>query len=103
MDCPYCERAGERDEVHRHLADDHPDRVSVRVDDASGRRFYEVRCPTCDAPWEREIKPRYRDPGFIAEFEEEIRLVAFDMLLYHIQGEHLLAASSEADRQGDRE
>lgn len=90
MDCPYCDRAGTRGEVHRHLGDAHGDRVAIRVDAERGIRTYEIRCPVCDAPWEREIKPRSRDPNFIQEFEEEIKLVAFDMLLYHIQGEHLI-------------
>ncbi|HEX9713947.1 MAG TPA: hypothetical protein VGB52_15500 [Actinomycetota bacterium] len=99
MDCPFCETAGARTEMHRHLADAHADRVTIEVDEQTGRRTYEVRCPVCDAPWERQIKPRYRDPNFVAEYEEEIRLVAFDMLLYHIQGEHLLPQAAE--QQGE--
>lgn len=94
MDCPYCEMRGTRREVHRHLADEHGEKVTIDVDEQRNRRTYEIRCPTCDAPWERQIKPRYKDPNFIAEFEEEIKLVAFDMLLYHIQGEHLLPAEA---------
>lgn len=102
MNCPYCEFQGARSAVHRHLADAHSDKVTTRVDDQSGRRFYEVRCPECDAPWMREIKPRLRDPRFIEKFEEEIKLVAFDMLLYHIQAEHMLAeAGLEPDRTGE--
>jgi len=100
MDCPYCDVQGGRGEVHRHLAEAHGEKVTIAVDEERNRRTYEVRCPICDAPWERQIKPRYRDPGFIAEFEEEIKLVAFDMLLYHIQGEHLMPAEA-GERQGE--
>ncbi|HVL90207.1 MAG TPA: hypothetical protein VM841_08240 [Actinomycetota bacterium] len=102
MSCPYCDFEGARSALHRHLADEHPEKVTTRVDDKSGRRFYEVLCPVCDAPWMREIKPRLRDPRFIEKFEEEIKLVAFDMLLYHIQAEHLLAeAGLEAEPTGE--
>ncbi|HEX9696149.1 MAG TPA: hypothetical protein VGB64_07535 [Actinomycetota bacterium] len=102
MNCPYCDFEGARSVVHRHLADEHADRVTTRVAEETGRRFYEVRCPVCDAPWMREIKPRLRDPRFIEKFEEEIKLVAFDMLLYHIQAEHLLAESGlETEPQGE--
>ncbi|MGH2830036.1 MAG: hypothetical protein ACRDJM_06090 [Actinomycetota bacterium] len=100
MKCPYCDLEAERRDVHRHLLDEHPERVAVRVDEKTERRFYEVRCPTCDAPWEREIKPRFRDPEFVTTFEEEIKLVAFDMLLYHIQGEHVSAGAAPADGEG---
>jgi hypothetical protein len=34
------------------------------------------------------IKPRSRDPRFIEEFQREIRLVAFDMLVNHLIAEH---------------
>ena len=88
MNCPCCDFEGSRSVVHRHLFDEHADRVTTRIDNESGRRFYEVKCPVCDAPWMREIKPRLRDTRFIEKFEEEIKLVAFDMLLYHMQAEH---------------
>lgn len=101
MTCPYCEFEGSRGAVHRHLADSHDDRVSIRVDDASGRRWYGIRCPICDAPWDREIKPRLRDPRFVETFDEEIKLVAFDMLLYHVQGEHGLADAG-LEPEGER-
>lgn len=101
MDCPFCEFSAVRREVHRHLVDEHKDRVVLRIDEKKNqRRYYEVRCPTCDAPWEREIKPRYKDPSFLETFEEEIRLVAFDMLLYHIQGEHLTTVSEQGGNPG---
>lgn len=80
--------------MHRHLGDVHGDRVAIRTGDEGGRRFYEIRCPVCDAPWEREIKPRSRDPRFVEEYDREIKLVAFDMLLYHMQGEHWLEEGS---------
>ncbi|MEX2557921.1 MAG: hypothetical protein WEB06_20105 [Actinomycetota bacterium] len=88
MDCPYCETTGDRQGVHRHLVEKHGDRVSTRVDPEHGDRFYRIACPQCDAPWERQIKPRSKDPTFLEEFDLEIRLVAFDMLLHHIRGEH---------------
>lgn len=99
MDCPYCEMTGKRAEVHRHLADTHADRVAVAVDEERNRRTYSITCPTCGAPWERQIKPRSHQAGFVEEFSEEIRLVAFDMLLYHIQGEHLPVEAAPETRE----
>lgn len=34
------------------------------------------------------VKPRWGDPGFLVEFQREIRLVAFDLLLYHLEDAH---------------
>lgn len=88
MDCPYGDFQGKRGQVHRHLADHHPDKVTIRQDDVTGNRFYDLVCPVCRAPYEHMIKPRSKDPRFLEMFDPEIKLVAFDMLLYHMQGEH---------------
>ncbi len=88
MMCPFCSFRESRGAVHRHLAEAHGDMVLLRVDDANGRRFYGITCPLCQAPYEHQVKPRNRDPQFLQEFDREIKLVAFDMLLYHMQGEH---------------
>lgn len=58
------------------------------MDDESGERSYAVVCPVCGAPYEHLIKPRSRERRFLETFDSEIKLVAFDMLLYHMQGEH---------------
>lgn len=88
MQCPYGDFQGKRGEVHRHLVEAHPEKVIVRQDETTGRRSYGLTCPVCSAPYEHVIKPRSRDPRFLEEFDSEIKLVAFDMLLYHMQGEH---------------
>lgn len=88
MDCPYGDFQGTRGEVHRHLAEAHPDCVVIRQDDPQGQRSYAIACPVCGAPYEHAANPRLRDPRFLADFDDRIRLVAFDMLLYHMQGEH---------------
>lgn len=88
MQCPFCAFQDSRGIVHRHLAETHGDRVVIRTDDATGRRFYGIACPVCRAPYEHQVKPRNTDPLFLQEFDREIKLVAFDMLLYHMQGEH---------------
>lgn len=87
MNCPFCERTGTRPELHAHLTDGHVDKVLTRSG-AGGRRFYEFHCPFCDEAHVQEIKPRLRDPGFIEEYAREIRIVAFDLLLYHVQEAH---------------
>ncbi len=88
MNCPYCDFQGPRGTVHRHLAEVHGERVVIRVDEERGRRYYGITCPVCQAPYEHQVKPRNDDPEFLKEFDREIKLVAFDMLLYHVQGEH---------------
>jgi hypothetical protein len=42
----------------------------------------------CGASYEQVTKKARRDPSFVSEYEYEIRLVIFDLLLYHLQGEH---------------
>ncbi len=88
MKCPYCGLQDSRGAVHRHLAEVHGDQVAIRIDTEKGRRYYGITCPVCRAPYEHQVKPRNLDPGFLQEFDREIKLVAFDMLLYHLQGEH---------------
>ena len=88
MICPYCNFQDSRGAVHQHLLVAHGDQVKLRVDEERGRRFYSITCPVCAAPYGHQVKPRNSDPTFLQEFDREIRLVAFDMLLYHLQGEH---------------
>jgi hypothetical protein len=72
--------------LHAHLGSQHAD--AVRFEDKGGRSFYSLTCPICGDGYEREIKPRGRDPGFVDEFSAQIRLVALDMLVNHLMGEH---------------
>jgi len=72
--------------LHAHLGEQHPD--AIRFEDKGERSFYAVTCPICGDGYEREIKPRGRDPGFVEEFSAQIRLVAFDTLVNHLLGEH---------------
>jgi hypothetical protein len=59
----------------------------MRRDDETSFAFV-LRCPVCGSEAERRINPRGREPGFLEEFGREIRLVALDMLLYHMQADH---------------
>ena len=86
MNCPLCGFAGEPRALHAHLADHHPDHV--RFEDRGRDRWYVVSCPTCGAGYEHIVKPRSRNPRFVAEHQAEIRLVAFDMLVNHLLAEH---------------
>ncbi len=60
---------------------DHRDRLTTRVE--GGRTFMEVNCPTCTEGISKEVNPRGRDPLFLDKFADEIRMVGFDLLLYH--------------------
>lgn len=86
MHCPYCSFEGPPHTLHAHLGEQHGD--AVRFEERDGRSFYALTCPLCGDGYEREIKPRGRDPGFVDEFSAQIRLVALDMLVNHLIGEH---------------
>ncbi len=88
MRCPLCEYDGARGEVHAHLADKHPDAVEMWTEAATGRMRYRIACPECEQAHEARVKPRSNDPAFLETFAHEIRLVAFDMLLNHVEAEH---------------
>lgn len=88
MHCPYCDVNGSRQVMHAHLTDAHGDKVIARRDEQTGKLYYRLDCPHCDEYSEREVNPRGRDPTFLQAFEREIRLVAFDLLLYHIEDMH---------------
>jgi hypothetical protein len=87
MRCPCCEVEAAWRPLHRHLADRHPE--LVRFEWREERSFYRVACPICGDAHEQAIKPRAADAAFLAEYEDEIRLVALDVLLNHLVGEHL--------------
>jgi hypothetical protein len=84
--CPFCSFEGPPRTLHAHLGEHHAD--AVRFEERGGRSFYALTCPLCGDGYEREIKPRGRDPGFVDEFSAQIRLVALDMLVNHLIGEH---------------
>ena len=86
MNCPFCPFEGSPRTLHAHLGEQHPE--AVRFEDRGERSFYSLTCPICGDGYEREIKPRGRDPGFVEEFSAQIRLVAFDTLVNHLLGEH---------------
>lgn len=88
MRCPYCEMEGPRRQIHRHLVDCHGGVVATAANEAEGSMAYVVRCPECQGEIRQPVKPRWRDPGFLKEFEQEIRLVAFDLLLHHFEDAH---------------
>lgn len=87
MKCPFCAHAGSRPELHAHLTDFHPDEVKTRRS-ASGTMFFVLSCPLCDAEQMQQVKPRSQDPSFLEDHAKEIRVVAFDGFLYHLQLDH---------------
>lgn len=86
MDCPWCTWTSSPRALHAHLVGAHPE--EVRFEEGERSWSYVVVCPVCAASHVQPIKPRSRDPGFIGEYEHEVRLVAFDMLVHHLLAEH---------------
>lgn len=98
MSCPFCDFAGHHRAVHAHLATVHADRVVTTAKEGTSLLLrYEVRCPHCDFTAQRIVNPRGRDPDFLDEFAAEIRLVAFDQLLYHLEATHSEPAEQPAE------
>lgn len=95
MNCPWCEFSGTPRALHAHLSEAHPE--GVKFEDRGKRRVYVIECPVCGAGYDQTIKPRLNDPGFIEEFQDQIRLVAFDMLVNHLMAEHEESASESSD------
>lgn len=92
MTCPWCEFDGGPRALQAHLTEDHPEGVTFGQR-SNGTRFYEITCPICNVSYDQRIKPRSQDPGFLDEFQREIRLVAFDMMVNHLVAEHHVAAA----------
>jgi hypothetical protein len=86
MTCPFCDFIGTRRELHAHLTDSHGE--ECRTTESWSGRHYLLECPQCGFTIKRQIKPRLQDPTFLEEYAREIRLVAFDMFLYHLEGQH---------------
>lgn len=86
MKCPFCELELGWRELHAHLATEHAGEIIT--EEVGDRVVYAVTCPHCGARHRQPIKKGAADPGFVTEFEQQIRLVAFDMLLTHLLAEH---------------
>ncbi len=91
MRCPWCDFDGSLRPLHAHLAAVHPDQVRFEERAGGERLVYAIECPVCGAGYEQTIKPRH-GAEFIDEYRREIRLVALDMLLNHLVGEHEVPA-----------
>ena len=87
MNCPLCDfGAAAPQALHAHLGERHGD--AVTTSERHGKAFYEITCPRCGARYEHAVRKGAHDPGFLAEFEQEIQMVALDMLVHHLIAEH---------------
>ena len=86
MKCPYCDADRTVRALHAHLAADHPEEIGT--DEHGDRIVYVVNCPYCSAQHRQPIKKSAGNAEFLVEFEQQIRLVAFDMLINHVLAEH---------------
>jgi len=79
--CPFCAVAGSRPELHAHMLGAHGDRLQTRRE--GEQMYFDVNCPICPEGLTREVNPHGHDQAFLEKFADEIRLVGFDLLLYH--------------------
>jgi hypothetical protein len=84
--CPYCDTEGSIRDLHAHLAAEHSGEIST--EHIGDRKAYTVTCPYCSERYRQPIKKSAGDPEFLAQFEHQIHLVAFDMLINHVLAEH---------------
>lgn len=96
MMCPFCDAVGGRRALHGHMLSEHRDRLVTRSE--AGRIFLEVNCPICPEGISKEVNPRGRDPEFAEKFADEIRMVGFDLLLYHWET-HVEAAAEGPEEE----
>ncbi len=85
MTCPFCDFEGHRMDLHAHLTDEHPEAISIYEDPESGKLVFEMSCPLCHKSVKQPLK---KSAHLLAEYEREIRMVAFDLLLYHLMDNH---------------
>jgi len=70
-------------DLHAHLVDEHPHAVIIGQDGET--LFFEMDCPICS---EHVKQPLRKRASMLEGYEREIRMVAFDLLLYHVQEKH---------------
>ncbi len=87
-------------ETHAHLEDHHGAQVVTGRRDGDAALYFSIQCPVCRDVSERRVNPRGRDEEFLERFGRETRLVAFDILLYHLQADHPEAIGLDAPAQG---
>lgn len=85
MKCPHCNFTGHRMDLHAHLLQQHAGEIKIYIDDAIGKMVYEMGCPLCG---DRVRQPLRKRPEQLENHEREIRMVAFDLLLYHLAEKH---------------
>jgi hypothetical protein len=90
--CPHCTFEGRRMDLHAHLVQAHPEGVDIFIDPGEGRMVFEMRCPICSESVRQRLK---KSAAVLESYKREIRMVAFDLLLYHLAEKHPDAAAAE--------
>lgn len=85
MKCPHCNYSGHRMDLHAHLVVSHSDEIKIFADEHSGKMVYEMSCPLCKESTKETLK---KSAAVLEEYRREICMVAFDLLLYHLQEQH---------------
>jgi hypothetical protein len=85
MNCPHCSFSGHRMDLHAHLVEKHSDEIKISADERTGKMMYEMRCPICGESATETLK---KSAAVLEEYKRELCMVAFDLLLYHLQEQH---------------
>ncbi|MCI0443742.1 hypothetical protein L0244_15360 [bacterium] len=73
-------------DLHAHLLNEHSEKVQIYIDEATGKMVYELTCPICNEVAKKQLRKRAE---ILEEYQREIRMVAFDLLLFHLESSHL--------------
>jgi transposase-like protein len=85
MNCPHCSFSGHRMDLHAHLVERHANEITITADEHTGKMMYTMRCPICNQSATETLK---KSASVLEEYRREICMVAFDLLLYHLQEHH---------------
>lgn len=96
MTCPYCGYEAARRALHLHLVEQHVEQIELALDEQKQQMYYRLACPSCPFSLRNVVRPRSTDRSFLDEYRKEIGLVAFDLVLYHVEAAHEEPAAADA-------
>ena len=90
FDCPYCGVTDDRLGIHGHLVDEHADELRTDIPDSNDAIHFALPCPECDEEsFSQKIRRPREDAHRVQDtYRDELAMIAFDQLLYHLDEEH---------------
>jgi hypothetical protein len=88
--CPYCEESDDRLGLHGHLVEAHLDRFQTAIPDSNDAIHFGLPCPECaEESFSKTIQRPRADASRVRDtYRDELAMIAFDQLLYHLEEAH---------------